>query len=64
MLYNLFRVTGMFLSARMFEKDLTMSEDLRISKDPKDSSDLGVSQTQSLDVFCHVCKMFPLKAEN
>lgn len=54
----------MFLSARMFEKDPTMSEDLKISKDPKDSEGLGVSQTQSLDVFYHVCKMFPLKAEN
>lgn len=54
----------MFLSARMFEKDPTMSENLKISKDPKDSEGLGVSQTQSLDVFCHVCKMFPLKAEN
>ena len=54
----------MFLSARMFEKDPSMSEDLKISKDPKDSEGLGVSQTQSLDVFCHFCKMFPLKAEN
>lgn len=59
MLYNLFRVTGMFLSARIFEKDPTMSEDLKISKDPKDSEGLGVSQTQSLDVFCHMgCNLF------